>query len=57
VVDSVITRTYPYRSEIGCCLLLLVKVNIARLSTVQLNKDTIIWLIGTTLPSLFRARW
>jgi hypothetical protein len=57
VVNLIIARTYLYRSEIGCYLLLLVKVNAARLNTVQLNKGTIIWLIETTLSSLFRAGW
>ena len=42
MVDLIITHTYPYRGEIGCGLLLLVRVNAARLSTVQLNKGIII---------------
>jgi len=42
VVDLVITHTCPYKGKIGYYLLLLVGVNTARLSAVQLNKGIII---------------
>ena len=42
MVDLIITRIYPHRGKIGCCLLLLVRVNVARLSTMQLNKGIIV---------------
>ena len=34
VVDFIIARTYPHRGKIGCCLLLLVRVNTVRFSTI-----------------------
>jgi hypothetical protein len=37
-----IARIYPHRSKISYYLLLLVKVNMAKLSTIQLNKGIII---------------
>ena len=42
VVNLVNARICLYKSEISCCLLLLVKVNVIRLSAVQLNKGIII---------------
>jgi len=42
VVDLTITRTCLYRGKISYYLLLLVRVNAARLSAIQLNKGTII---------------
>ena len=42
MVGLIIARICPYRGEISYYLLLLVRVNIARLSTVQLNKGIII---------------
>jgi len=34
VVDLIITYTYPHKGKIGYYLLLLVRVNTARLSTI-----------------------
>jgi len=42
VVDLIITHIYPYRGKISYYLLLLVRVNAARLSTIQLNKGIIV---------------
>ena len=42
MVDLVITHTCLHRGEIGCYLLLLVKINVVRLGAVQLNKGTIV---------------
>jgi hypothetical protein len=56
VVNFIITYICLYKSKISYYLLLLVRVNTAKLSVIQLNKGTIIWLIGTTLPSLFRVK-
>ena len=42
MIDLIIAHMCLYRGEIGCYLLLLVRVNAARLGTVQLNEGIIV---------------